>query len=81
VNSVSEKFKHIGNRNNIRIIFRIKHAVRSSLMKTGWKEIYNRRHSVPIAFPVNAAEAPLAIQADLSPCSSMNIAIISKRVF
>jgi hypothetical protein len=34
VKGVSEKFKHTGNRYNIRMIFKIKHTLRSSLMKT-----------------------------------------------
>jgi hypothetical protein len=34
VKSVSEKFKCIRNRYNIRTIFKIKHTLRSSLMKT-----------------------------------------------
>jgi hypothetical protein len=34
VKGVSEKFKRIGNRYNIRTIFKIKHKLRSSLMKT-----------------------------------------------
>jgi hypothetical protein len=34
VKGVSEKFKHIGNRYNIRTIFRTKHTIRSSLMQT-----------------------------------------------
>jgi hypothetical protein len=34
VNGVSEKFKRIGNRYNIRTIFKTKHTHRSSVMKT-----------------------------------------------
>jgi hypothetical protein len=34
VKGVSERFKRIGNRYNIRTIFKIKHILRSSLMKT-----------------------------------------------
>jgi hypothetical protein len=34
VKGVSEKFKRIGNRYNIRTIFKTKHTLRSSLMKT-----------------------------------------------
>jgi predicted GIY-YIG superfamily endonuclease len=34
VKGVLEKFKHIRNRYNIRTIFKTKHALRSSLMKT-----------------------------------------------
>jgi predicted GIY-YIG superfamily endonuclease len=34
VKGVSEKFKHIGNRYNIRTIFKTRHTLRSSLMKT-----------------------------------------------
>jgi hypothetical protein len=34
VKGVSEKFKRIGNRYNIRTIFRTKHKLRRSLMKT-----------------------------------------------
>jgi hypothetical protein len=37
VKGVLEKFKHIGNRYNIRTIFKTKHTLRSSLMKPGWK--------------------------------------------
>jgi hypothetical protein len=34
VKGVSEKFKHVGNRYNIRTFFKTKHTLRSSLMKT-----------------------------------------------
>jgi hypothetical protein len=34
VNGISERFKLIGNHNNIRTIFKSKHTLRSSLMKT-----------------------------------------------
>jgi hypothetical protein len=34
VKGVSEKFKRIGNRYNIRVIFKTKHTLRSSFMKT-----------------------------------------------
>jgi hypothetical protein len=34
VKGVSEKFKQIGNQYNIRTIFKTKHTLRSSLMKT-----------------------------------------------
>jgi hypothetical protein len=34
VKGISEKFKRIGNRYNIRTVFRTKHTLRSSLMKT-----------------------------------------------
>jgi hypothetical protein len=34
VKGVSEEFKHIGNQYNVRMIFKTKHILRSSLMKT-----------------------------------------------
>jgi hypothetical protein len=57
VKGVSEKFKRIGNRYNIRTIFKTKHKLRSSLMKT--------RQGASIAFLVNVAEVTLAKQAYL----------------
>jgi hypothetical protein len=69
VKGVSEKFKRIGNRYNIRTIFRTRHSLRSSLMKT-------RPERDPLQtaqrIPVNVAEATLAKQADLSPCGPVN---------
>jgi hypothetical protein len=59
VEGVLENFGCIGNRYNIRMIFRTKHT----LWKPGQKQIRNRWHSVPIVFPVNVAEATLAKQA------------------
>jgi hypothetical protein len=50
VKGVSEKVKHIGNRYNIRTIFKTKHTLRSSLTKTRGKEIRSREHSVS-SFP------------------------------
>jgi hypothetical protein len=65
VRGVSEKFKHIGNRYNIRTIFKTKHTFRSSLIKNRPEKICNRRHTVSTSLPVNVAEATLAKQADV----------------
>jgi hypothetical protein len=35
VKGISEKFRHIGNRFNVRTIFKTKHTIRGALMKTG----------------------------------------------
>jgi hypothetical protein len=65
-NFISEKFKHTGNRYNIRMIFNTKHTLRSSNMKTRpEKESCNRWHSASTVFPVNVAEATLKKQKDL----------------
>jgi hypothetical protein len=61
VKDASEKFKCIGNRYNIGMIFINKHAPRSSLMKAR----LGKRPAVSAAFPVDVAEATLAKQADL----------------
>jgi hypothetical protein len=62
VKGVSEKLKRIGNR-YIRMIFKTKYTLMSTLMKPGRKEIHYRWHSA--VFPVNVAEATLVKQADL----------------
>jgi hypothetical protein len=59
VKNVSRRFIRIGNRYNIRTIFRAKRVLWGSAMKTIQKEIRNRRHSVTLAFPVNVAEVTL----------------------
>jgi hypothetical protein len=53
-------------------------GVSEKFMRIGNRYI---RRSAFIAFPVNVAEAALAKQADLWPCGSVNIGIISNRVF
>jgi hypothetical protein len=65
VKGVSKKFKRIGNRYDIRTIFKTKHKLRSLLMKPGQRELRNRRQGASIAFLVNVVEVTLAIQADL----------------
>jgi hypothetical protein len=49
---------------NIKTIFKTKHTLRSSLMKTR-PERGNNRHSVSIAFSMNVAEATLMKHTDL----------------
>jgi hypothetical protein len=73
VKGVSEELKSIGNRYNIRTIFKTEHTLRK-LMKTRQERDPQQRHSASIAFTVNVAEATLAKQADLT-------GTISKRVF
>jgi hypothetical protein len=57
VEGVSEKFKRIGNRQNIRMIFKTIHTLRSLLMKT--------RPGRDPQQTVHVAEAILAKQADI----------------
>jgi hypothetical protein len=65
VKGISEKFRCIGNRYNIRTIFKTKHKLRSSLIKPGQREIHNRQQGASTAFLVNVAEVTLVKQADL----------------
>jgi hypothetical protein len=51
VKGVSEKFKRIGNRYNIKTIFRTKHTLRHSLMKTRQKLHWRNRQTVCRAAP------------------------------
>jgi hypothetical protein len=77
---VSEKFKCMGNQCNIRTIFKTKHTLRSSLMKTMQERDIQQtaqcRYSI-----VNVAEATLRKQADLWLCGFVNIGTILKRVW
>jgi hypothetical protein len=65
VKGVSEKFKCIENRYNIRTIFRTKHNVRSSLKKTRPERYLQQMAESFIAFPLNVVEVTLVKQADL----------------
>jgi hypothetical protein len=60
VKGASEKFICVGNRYNIKMIFKTKHSGVYS-WKPGWKAICNGWHSVSSVFPVNVAK-----QADLA---------------
>jgi hypothetical protein len=62
---VSQKFRRIGKRYHIRKIFKTKHALKSSLMKTRPERDPKQTHSESVVFPMNVAEATLAKQADL----------------
>jgi hypothetical protein len=62
---VSEKFRRVGNRYNIRMIFKTKRTLRNSFMKTRPRGICYRQLSVSVAFPVNVAEATLIKPVDL----------------
>jgi hypothetical protein len=61
---VSEKFKRMGKRYNIRTIFRTKHTLRSSFMKTRLERDPQRKAQCIYTIPMNATEATLAKQAD-----------------
>jgi hypothetical protein len=49
VKDISEKFRRIGNRYNLRTIFKTKHTLRGTLMKTGPVRNASRRSCVCIA--------------------------------
>jgi hypothetical protein len=53
VKGVSEKFKRIANQYNIRTVFKTKHTLRSSLVRTRPKRDSQQRAHCAIAFPVN----------------------------
>jgi hypothetical protein len=65
VKGVSEKLKRTGNRYSIRMIFRTKHTLMSSLLKTRLERNPQQMASVSKAFFKNVAEATLVKQADL----------------
>jgi hypothetical protein len=54
---VSEKFKRIGNRYNIRTVFKTKHTLRSSFMKARPERDPQQTSQYVVALPVNMAEA------------------------
>jgi hypothetical protein len=56
VRVISEKFRRIGNRFNVRTIFKTKHTLRGTLMKTGPVTDASRRSSTCIVFRVNAVD-------------------------
>jgi hypothetical protein len=77
VKNVLEKFKRRGNRYNIRTIFKTKHALRSSLMKTG-----------PEKDPQQTAQCIYSIPCECGRSytgetgrGSMNTGAISNRIF
>jgi hypothetical protein len=42
IKGISEKFRHTGNRFNVRTIFKTKHTLHGTLMKMDWLEMPNR---------------------------------------
>jgi hypothetical protein len=65
VKGMSYKFRRIGNRFNVRTIFKTKHTLRGTLMKTEPVRDASRRSSVCTVFRVNVADVTSVKPADL----------------
>jgi hypothetical protein len=65
VKGVSEKFKRIGNRYNIRTIFKTKHKLRSSLMKTRPERELQQTARCVYSIPCECGKVTLVKQEDL----------------
>jgi hypothetical protein len=65
VKGISEKFQWIGNRYNIKTVFKTKRALRGTLMTTRPTEMCNRQGHVCTVSPVTVADVISAKQVEL----------------
>jgi hypothetical protein len=65
VKGLTEKFKRIGNRYNVRIVFRIKHTLKGSLTKTRSKNRFRMRRSNAYSIPCECGTSYIGETANL----------------